>query len=204
MKRYLLKLIFAVLMMAVSATLCAQVKLLDSGVTKFYDKGTRITYFEMSDFPNSPEMRDFVTKIVLENSDVKRAIIYKDGKTFMYEAVQSVEPDMIVDAVNDALAEYIMQIGDFPESSQDNGQKKSNVVVRPHTESGNAANSSAGKQGRSVVEEKNASGNERSAGSLRAVPVMEVQNGAQLNSGEQNGARPSSTDAKGAENNTNK
>ncbi|MBO7572222.1 MAG: hypothetical protein J6T48_08735 [Bacteroidales bacterium] len=198
MKRYLLGLILAVVMMVVSADLFAQVKLLDSGVTKFYDKGTRITYFEMSNFPNSQEMRDFVAKMVLENSDVMRAIIYKDGKTFMYEALQGVEPDMIVDAVNDALAEYNMLFGEFPESSQGNEPKKSNVTVRPHIESVSAANSSE-KQGRNVAEEKKAV-SESNGGSLNAVPVMEVQKASQPS----NGAAKTNAETKNIENVMNK
>ena len=111
-----------------SVSLFAQVKLTDSGATKFYENGTRITYFKMADFPNSPEMREYVSKIVLENPDVNRVVIYRNGETFMYEALQSVEPDMIVDAVNDALAEYKANVGDFPPPSPQDYERQSSSV----------------------------------------------------------------------------
>ena len=130
MKRYLLGLLFIIMSLTASVSLFAQVKLLDSGVTKFYDNGTRITYFEMADFPNSPEMREYISDIVLENPDINRVVIYRNGITFMYEALQDVEPDMIVDVVNEALAEYKASVGDFPPSSpQDYEKPNPNVVV---------------------------------------------------------------------------
>jgi hypothetical protein len=115
MNRYLFNLVVSIVLMLVSAQAFSQVRLMDSGLTKFYDNGTRITYFEMGDFPNSVELREFVTKKVLEHPDVKRVTIFTDGTTFMYEALQNVEPTMIVDMTNDALAEYRSEFGDFPE-----------------------------------------------------------------------------------------
>lgn len=114
MKVKLLRLLFVALLVVVSQVLSAQVKLTDSGVTKVYSDGSRITYFEMQDFPNSAEMREFVKKSVLEASFLKRMVVYKDGKTCMYEADQSVEPDMVVDAINDVLQQYSEQMGEFP------------------------------------------------------------------------------------------
>ncbi len=141
MKRYLLGLF---IILTTNVSLLAQVKLSDSGVTKVYDNGTRITYFEMAGFPNSPEMREFVTKMVLENPDVDRAVIYRNGETFMYEALQNVEPDMIVDAVNDALKEYKDKIGDYPPPSpQDYEKQPSNVKVTPHKANDGVANVSS-------------------------------------------------------------
>ena len=144
MSRYLLRLVSVVTIMLISLSVFSQVKLFDSGVTKFYDRGTRITYFEMADFPNSAEMRAFVKKVVLENPDISRVVIYTNGTTFMYEALQSVEPDMVVDAVNDALAEYKAQVGDFPPNDPPSTEKpKSNVIVTPHKSSSNAGSQSA-------------------------------------------------------------
>lgn len=144
MERYLLKLILGIAIMSICMPVFSQVKLTDSGVTKFYDNGTRITYFEMAGFPNSPEMREFVTKMVLENPDVNRVIIMRSGKTFMYEALQNVEPDMIVDAVNDALKEYKDKIGDYPPPSpQDYEKQPSNVKVTPHKANDGVANVSS-------------------------------------------------------------
>lgn len=114
MKRYLLSLVFGVVLMLLSGQAFSQVTLSNSGVTKFYEDGTRITYFEMAGFPNTEEMRVYVKKSVLENPDFKRIIIYSNGKKFMYESLQSIEPAMVVDAVNDALAEYKSEFGEFP------------------------------------------------------------------------------------------
>lgn len=149
-------------------SLFAQVKLTDSGATKFYEDGTRITYFKMADFPNSPEMREFVSNIVLENPDVMRVVIYKSGKTFMYEALQSVEPDMIVDAINDALAEYKATVGDFPPPSpQDYEKRPSNIKVTKHYDNGTDAKVSSSPEMR-VSEEKNL---EKRSSNLHAAPV---------------------------------
>lgn len=114
MKRYLFNLIFSIVLMLVCAQAYSQVKLADSGVTKFYDNGTRITYFEMEDFPNSEVIREFVTKRVLGLPEVSRVIVYRDGVNFMYEALQDVEPDLILSVVNDAIIEYekLKAIGD--------------------------------------------------------------------------------------------
>ena len=65
MERFLLKLILGIAVMSMCMPVFSQVKLSDSGVTKFYDNGTRITYFEMADFPNSAEMRDYVEILLL-------------------------------------------------------------------------------------------------------------------------------------------
>lgn len=125
MKRYLFNLIFSIVLMLVCAQAYSQVKLADSGVTKFYEDGTRITYFEMDGFPNSVEVRDFMTKKVLEHPDVKRVAIYADGVTFMYEALQNIEPSIIVDMVNDVLVEYKFEIGNFTANEVYEGQEKS-------------------------------------------------------------------------------
>ncbi|MBO7133150.1 MAG: hypothetical protein J6W06_03190 [Bacteroidales bacterium] len=168
MKRYLLGIFYTVIILSVATTISAQVKLTDSGTTKFYDNGTRITYFEMADFPNSPEMREFVSKIVLENPDVNRAMIYRNGKTFMYEALQSVEPDMIVDAVNDALAEYKANVGDFPPPSpQDYEKQPSNVKVTKHSGNVAPAKVSSSPEMR-VSEDKNL---EKKSSNLHAFPM---------------------------------
>jgi len=171
MKRYLFGLLFIIMSLTASVSLFAQVKLLDSGVTKFYDNGTRITYFEMADFPNSPEMREYVSKVVLENPDINRVVMYRNGQTFMYEALQSVEPDMIVDVVNDALAEYRASVGDFPPPSpQDYEKPKSNVVVTRHSNGVTEANLSASPEMRKS-EEKKVAGQEKSSSDLKAVPA---------------------------------
>ena len=116
MNRYLLRVLVSVVLFTLSASAFSQVKLAEnSEVTKFYDGGTRITYIEVKGFPNSEEVRDFVSKKVLEHPDVSRVIVYKDGKTFMYDAKAAIEPDMVVDMVNDALNEYRLVMGDFPE-----------------------------------------------------------------------------------------
>lgn len=163
MKRYLLGLF---IILTTNVSLLAQVKLSDSGVTKVYDNGTRITYFEMAGFPNSPEMREFVTKMVLENPDVNRAVIYRNGETFMYEALQSVDPDMIVDAVNDALKEYEDKIGDYPPPSpQDYEKQPSNVKVTPHKANDGVANVSSS----SEMRVSQVSNPEKKSSSLRAM-----------------------------------
>ena len=155
----------------------SQVKLSDSGVTKFYDNGTRITYFKVENFPNSAEMRDYVTKIVLENPDINRVVIYVSGKTIMYEALQSVEPDMMVDAVNEALEEYKVQNGDFPPSeSLSTDKPRSNVIVKPHKASSDVKSQSVGdaNQKYDVTEEKllpGAETNEHSAKQAHKVVV---------------------------------
>lgn len=137
----------------------AQVKLTDSGATKFYDNGTRITYFEMADFPNSPEMRDYVSKIVLENPDIMRVVIYRNGETFMYESLQSVEPDMVVDAVNDALDEYKANVGDFPLPSPQDNEKQSPVIrVTKHQENETVVKISASPEMRMSQEKKTENG----------------------------------------------
>ena len=166
MERYLLKLILGIAIMSICMPVFSQVKLTDSGVTKFYDNGTRITYFEMAGFPNSPEMREFVTKMVLENPDVNRVIIMRSGKTFMYEALQNVEPDMIVDAVNDALKEYKDKIGDYPPPSpQDYEKQPSNVKVTPHKANDGVANVSS----TSEMRVSQVSNPEKKSSSLRAM-----------------------------------
>ena len=161
MERYLLRLILGIAVMSICLPVFSQVKLSDSGVTKFYDNGTRITYFEMADFPNSAEMREFVKKLVLENPDINRVVIYTNGKTFMYEAQQKIEPDMIVDAVNDALKEYKEQNGDFPPIEQPSTEKpKSNVKVTPYKASSDVKSQTAGVEVQKfeVTEERPTSG----------------------------------------------
>lgn len=166
MERYLLKLILGIAIMSICMPVFSQVKLTDSGVTKFYDNGTRITYFEMAGFPNSPEMREFVSKMVLENPDVNRVVIYRNGETFMYEALQSVDPDMIVDAVNDALKEYKDKIGDYPPPSpQDYEKQPSNVKVTPHKANDGVANVSSS----SEMRVSQVSNPEKKSSSLRAM-----------------------------------
>ncbi len=115
MNRYLLNLVVSVALVFVSLSAFSQVKVADSGASKFYDNGTRITYFDMQEFPNSSEMREYVTKKVTEHPDVNRVTIYTNGTLFMYEALQSVDPYMIVDMVNDALDEYVAEFGEIPE-----------------------------------------------------------------------------------------
>ena len=133
MERYLLRLILGIAVVSICLPVFSQVNLSERGDTKFYENGTRITYFKMAGFPNSPEMREYVSKMVLENPDIKRVDIYRNGETFMYEAMQSIEPDMIVDAVNDALKEFKEQNGDFPPNDSPSTNKpKSNVTVTPH------------------------------------------------------------------------
>lgn len=145
MERFLLKLILGIAVMSMCMPVFSQVKLSERGDTKFYENGTRITYFKMADFPNSPEMREYVSKMVLENPDIKRVDIYRNGETFMYESMQSIEPEMIVDAVNDALKEYKEQNGDFPPIEQPSTEKpKSNVIVTPHKASSDVKSQSAG------------------------------------------------------------
>ena len=161
MERYLLRLILGIAVMSICLPVFSQVKLSDSGVTKFYDNGTRITSFEMADFPNSAEMREFVKKLVLENPDINRVVIYTNGKTFMYEAQQKIEPDMIVDAVNDALKEYKEQNGDFPPIEQPSTEKpKSTVKVTPHKASSDVKSQTAGVEVQKfeVTEERPTSG----------------------------------------------
>ena len=163
MKRYLLGLF---IILTTNVSLLAQVKLSDSGVTKVYENGTRITYFEMAGFPNSPEMREYVTKMVLENPDVNRVVIYRNGETFMYEALQSVDPDMIVDAVNDALKEYKDKIGDYPPPSpQDYEKQPSNVKVTPHKANDGVAKVSSS----SEMRVSQVSNPEKKSSSLRAM-----------------------------------
>ena len=163
MKRYLLGLF---IILTTNVSLLAQVKLSDSGVTKVYENGTRITYFVMAGFPNSPEMREFVTKMVLENPDVNRVVIYRNGETFMYEALQSVDPDMIVDAVNDALKEYKDKIGDYPPPSpQDYEKQPSNVKVTPHKANDGVAKVSSS----SEMRVSQVSNPEKKSSSLRAM-----------------------------------
>lgn len=168
MKKYLLGLFLIITLLTASVSLFAQVKLTDSGDTKFYENGTRITYFKMADFPNSPEMREFVSKMILENPDVNRVTIYRNGETFMYEALQSIDPDMIVDAVNDALKEYKELNGDFPPPSpQDYEKQPSNVKVTKQQGSVTSVKVSASPEMR-VSEEKNL---DKRSSNLHAEPV---------------------------------
>jgi len=176
MEKYLSRLILGIAVMSIYLPVFSQVKLSDSGVTKFYDNGTRITYFKMAGFPNSDEMRDFVIKIVLENPDINRAAIYTNGETFMYEGLQRIEPDMVVDAVNDALAEYRVHVGDFPAKDPKSTSKpKSNVIVTPHmTNSDSKSHPTGGVNQKSEAIEKNSvsKNGERQVG---ATPVEEVR-----------------------------
>ncbi len=168
MERCLLKLILGIAIMSICLPVFSQVKLSDSGDTKFYENGTRITYFKMADFPNSPEMREFVSKMILENPDVNRVTIYRNGETFMYEALQSIDPEMIVDAVNDALKEYREQNGDFPPASpQDYEKQPSNVKVTKHPGNVTTVKVSESPEMR-VSQEKNS---EKKSSDLHAVPV---------------------------------
>ena len=129
MNRYLLNLVVSVLLVFVSLSAFSQVSYTDNGDTKFYEDGTRISYLKISGFPNSDEMREYVTKKVLEHPDVNRVIIFKDGVMFMYEALQSVSPDMIFDMVNDALDGYIAEFGEFPKEENNNKQASSNFSI---------------------------------------------------------------------------
>ena len=161
MERYLLRLILGIAVMSICLPVFSQVKLSDSGVTKFYDNGTRITYFEMADFPNSAEMREFVKKLVLENPDINRVVIYTNGKTFMYEAQHKIEPDMVVDAVNEALEEFKAQVGDYPPNDPPSTEKsKSTVKVTPQKASSDVKSQTAGVEVQKfeVTEERPTSG----------------------------------------------
>ena len=165
-----------------SVSLFAQVKLTEIGATKFYDNGTRITYFNVADFPNSPEMREFVTKMVLENPDVNRVIIMRNGETFMYEALQNIEPDMIVDAVNDALKEYKDKIGDYPPPSpQDYEKQPSNVKVTPHKANDGVANVSSSSETR-VSQENNPGKKSSNLRAMQAEPRPVKQQSVEDNS----------------------
>lgn len=182
MKKYLLGLFLIIMSLTTSVSLFAQVKLSDSGVTKVYENGTRITYFEMAGFPNSPEMREFVSKMVLENPDVNRVIIMRSGKTFMYEALQSVDPDMIVDAVNDALKEYKDKIGDYPPPSpQDYEKQPSNVKVTPHKANDGVANVSSSSETR-VSQENNPGKKSSNLRAMQAEPRPVKQQSVEDNS----------------------
>ncbi|MBR4584544.1 MAG: hypothetical protein IKO34_12170 [Bacteroidales bacterium] len=182
MKKYLLGLFLIIMSLTTSVSLFAQVKLSDSGVTKVYENGTRITYFEMAGFPNSPEMREFVTKMVLENPDVNRVIIMRNGETFMYEALQSVDPDMIVDAVNDALKEYKDKIGDYPPPSpQDYEKQPSNVKVTPHKANDRATNVSSSSETR-VSQENNPGKKSSNLRAMQAEPRPVKQQSVEDNS----------------------
>ena len=174
MERNLFKLLLCVGLMLLYMSAQSQVKLFDSGVTKFYDNGTRITYFKMSDFPNSAEMREFVAKIVLENPDINRVVIYTNGKTFMYEAKQSIEPDMVVDAVNEALAEYRASVGDFPPNDPPSTAKPaSNVIVTPHKVASQATAQPTGERFKfSVAEDKPAG---KSEGAMKTLNMSEIK-----------------------------
>ena len=158
MKENLLRLALIGLAIAISQVLSAQVKLADSGVTKMYPDGTRITYFEMQNFPNSTEMREFVKKSIKETSILKRIVVYKDGKTCMYEAESSMEPDMVVDAINDALQQYLEMAGEFP-ADDANAVNGSAVELPKHTaeiETGVANKSLESKKFRPASELKSA------------------------------------------------
>lgn len=176
MERNLFKLLFVIALISLSLPVLAQVKLYDSGVTKFYDNGTRITYFEMSDFPNSAEMRDFVAKIVLENPDVNRVVIYTNGKTFMYEAKQSIEPDMVVEAVNEALAEYRASVGDFPPNDPPSTTKpSSNVIVTPHKASSGMNLQPKGAEHKRFVAVEDASAVKSSESTMKTISTEEIK-----------------------------
>ena len=114
MNRYLLNLVVSVMLVFVSLSAFSQVSYIDDGDTKFYDDGTRITYLKISGLPNSDEMREYVIKKVLEHPDIKRIIITNESTVFMYEAKQSVSPDMVIDMVNDVLDVYIAEFGELP------------------------------------------------------------------------------------------
>lgn len=108
----------------------AQVKVADDGVTKVYQEGTRITYFEMSNFPNSPEVREFVSKMLLENPDVHRVILYEDGFNCMFDAKENITPYMVVDAINEALSLYREEVGDYNVKV---GESKTSVQMSTYT-----------------------------------------------------------------------
>ncbi len=120
MNRYLLNLVVSVMLAFVSMSAFSQVSYIDDGDTKFYDDGTRISYLKISGLPNSDEMRESVIKKVLEHPDIKRIIITNESTVFMYEAKQSVSPDMVIDMVNDVLDAYIAEFGELPDKEKVN------------------------------------------------------------------------------------
>ena len=176
MERHLFKLFFVIVLISLSLPALAQVKLYDSGVTKFYDNGTRITYFKMADFPNSAEVREFVKRIVLENPDINRVVIYTDGKTFMYDAKQSIEPDMVVEAVNEALAEYRASVGDFPPNDPPSTAKpSSNVIVTPHKASSDMNLQQKGAEHKRFVAVEDASAVKSSESTMKTISTEEIK-----------------------------
>lgn len=129
MRKFLLGLL-VLLAIGASLPVCAQVKVADDGVTKNYPGGTRITYFEMSNFPNSVELREFVSKTLLENPDIHRVIMYEDGVNCMFDAKENITPYMVVDAINEALAIYREEIGDYNVKV---GESKTSVQMSTYT-----------------------------------------------------------------------
>ena len=183
MDKYLLRLIVGIVFMSMCLPVFSQVKLFDSETTKFYEDGTRITYYKMENFPNSAEMCDFVKRSVLENPDIKRFFIINNGTEFMYEAVQRVEPNMVIDAINDALEEYKAEFGDFPPSDPSSTEKpKSNVTVTPQ-KSYTQVSQSAGSVNQKFVSVDKSSGNGTGL-QLDATPVEDTRKATAVENGD--------------------
>lgn len=108
MNRVLPPLLALFVLLCVSLQAFSQVKLTDIVASKVYENNTRITYFDMADFPNTADIREYVEKQVVEDPDIIRLFIYNDGTHAMYEAMQKIEPEMIVDAINDAVEYYFL------------------------------------------------------------------------------------------------
>lgn len=88
----------------------SQVKLVNHEATKIYPNDTRITYLELTSFSVEPSFLQFVKTEVLTNTAILRFDLSKDGKTCFFESHKEVTEKMIIDAINDAIEKFELNL----------------------------------------------------------------------------------------------
>ena len=78
----------------------AQVKLADSGTTKVYPEGNRITYIEITGFSANDEEQKIVAREIKSNTDVTRINFMNEGTVCMYDAPKELDENMMVEIIN--------------------------------------------------------------------------------------------------------
>lgn len=112
-----MKKIFIAVLCLIPYTLFSQVELISIDASKFYPKGTQITYLNLSDYPIEVEFLNFVNSNIINDTRIHRFSLYKDGKTCFFEADTDVSEDIVVEAINEAYRHYYSQPKEIRENT---------------------------------------------------------------------------------------
>lgn len=90
-------------------SLFSQVELISNDASKYYPDGTQITYLTLSDYPSDKGFLEFVNSHVVKDDRIHRFILSKNGNKCFFEADDDVDEDVILEAINEAFANYYSQ-----------------------------------------------------------------------------------------------